>query len=300
MTQIKTATLTLEYEEFGNPNDPAIVLIMGLGTQMIGWSEPFCNALAAHSLRVIRFDNRDIGLSEKLESFGPPKIKWLALQRQFGLLPQVPYSLYDMAHDVIELLDALDIKKAHVAGASMGGMIAQIIASKYPDRVLTLTSIMSTTNSSKLKRPSSKVLARLLFKPKTTDLEKLLQYMVGSRKLFGSPKYPRSDEQWRELILEGIDRCDYPEGYGRQLAAVMSTPCRRQEIALISVPTLVIHGKQDCLVPVSGGVDTANNIPGATLEIIDGMGHDLPPELQGRLTRLIGTHANAAEAQSSD
>lgn len=293
MTQIKTANLTLEYDEFGDPNDPAIVLIMGLGTQMIGWTEEFCEALAKHSLRVIRFDNRDIGLSEKLESFGPPKLKWLAFQRQFGLLPSVPYSLYDMAHDVVELLDALEIEQSHIAGASMGGMISQIIASKYPERVLTLTSIMSTTNSPKLKRPASKVLARLLFKPKTTDQEKLLNYMIGSRKMFGSPEYPRSDEQWRQMILEGFERCDYPEGYGRQLAAVMSTPCRREEISLISAPTLVIHGKQDCLVPVSGGIDTAEYIPGAKLELIDGMGHDLPPELVGHLTDLIGEHANS-------
>lgn len=298
MTQIKTANLTLEYDQFGDPKDPAIILIMGLGTQMIGWTEEFCEALAAHSLRVIRFDNRDIGLSEKLESFGPPKIKWLALQRQFGLLPKVPYSLYDMAHDVIELLDALEIKKSHIAGVSMGGMIAQIIASKYPDRVLSLTSIMSTTNSPKLKRPASKILARLLFKPKTDDQDKLLDYMVGSRQMFGSPKYPRTAEQWKTQILEGIERCDYPEGYGRQLAAVMSTPCRREEIALISAPTLVIHGKQDALVPVEGGIDTAEHIPGARLELIDGMGHDLPPELVGQLTQLMGEHAKSAAALS--
>lgn len=295
MTQIKTAHLTLEYDEFGNPNDPAIVLIMGLGTQMIGWTSDFCNALAAHSLRVIRFDNRDIGLSEKLEAFGPPKIIWLGLQRQLGLLPKAPYTLYDMAHDVVELLDALNIDKAHIAGASMGGMISQIIASKYPERVLTLASIMSTTNSPKLKRPSPNVLARLFLKPRTNDQERLLAYMVGSRKMFGSPAYPRNDDQWRQMILEGIDRCDYPEGYGRQLAAVMSTPCRRHEVALITAPTLVIHGKQDCLVPVEGGIDTANNIPGAQLELIDGMGHDLPAELVGTLTKLIGNHANSVK-----
>lgn len=283
--------IQIAYDEFGNPEHPAIILIMALGTQMISWTEEFCNTLASHGFRVVRFDNRDVGLSAKIDYKRRISLPGILLRSRFGLPFKVPYQLNDMAQDTVGLMDALGINKAHIVGASMGGMIAQLIAALHAERCLSLTSIMSTTGNRRLPRATREATQLLINRPQDPSEETAIRHGLNVWSVIGSPAYPPEPEDLKERLRRSWRRSVYPRGYRHQMAAIVANGDRRRLLKKITAPTLVIHGNADVLVPVEGGIDTAKNIPGARLEIIDGMGHDLPQQLIPQLTELIATHA---------
>ena len=285
--------LHLAYDEFGCADHPVMLLVMGLGTQMIGWPEPFCESLAAKGYRVIRFDNRDIGLSEKIDAELPNLFK-LVMMDKLGLPIKAPYTLYDMAQDTVGLLDALDIRQAHLVGASMGAMICQIVAGKYPQRALSLSSIMSTSGAKSLPGASARVTWHMLTRPKAQNEQAIVEHGMRTWQLIGSLAYPPEPSVLAERILRGIRRRYHPPGYVRQAAAILASGDRVNLLKSLALPTLVIHGKADLLVPVACGIDTARHVSGARLELIEGMGHDLPVELYSRVINLISETASAA------
>jgi pimeloyl-ACP methyl ester carboxylesterase len=295
MAQLQANGIGIEYDTFGSPDAEPVLLIMGLGTQMTAWTAGFCESLAQRGHYVIRFDNRDIGLSTKLDHLPVPGHLGFLASLLFRRPVKAPYSLADMAKDAAGVLDALRVPAAHVVGASMGGMIGQLMAYHHPERVRTLTSMMSTSGERGLPRARRDVTRQVFMsRPPANDREALIRHLVRTRKLIASPGYPRSDEEWREVVVAALERSFYPPGFGRQLAAIIADRSRASRLRQIRVPTLVVHGKDDPLVPVEHGVDTARHIPGARLEIIDGMGHDLPPPLDDTLTSLIAGHARSA------
>ncbi|KKI17666.1 alpha/beta fold hydrolase [Sphingomonas sp. Ag1] len=271
--------MELEYESFGNPADPTILLIMGLGAQLTLWSLPFVEALVERGFHVVRYDNRDVGLSTKLDHARPPRIGMLVLQRLLRLRPRVPYTIGDMAADAAGLLDALGIEKAHIVGASMGGMIAQVFAATYPDRTLSLTSIMSTTGNPRLSRASREAMDVLVNRPKTDDFEALVAHGVRASKVLAGPAFPVEPEVLEARVRETIQRSNYPDGFARQVAAIVADGDRRERLKTIKAPAVVIHGTDDTLVPIDGGRDTAASIPGARLVEVRGMGHNVPVEV---------------------
>jgi len=281
MPHVKANGLDLEYDVAGRDGDPALLLIMGLGAQMTRWSPALIAKLTARGLRVIRFDNRDVGLSEKCESAGRPDMAAIIAAVAAGRTPPAAYTLNDMAADAVGVLDALDIRAAHVAGASMGGMIAQLVAADYPDRVLSLTSIMSTSGHPSLPRATPEAMAVLSDRgpDPRQDIEGYLDHAERGARTIGSTGYPFDAAEARALARGYVERCYYPVGFLRQYAAVVASPERRPKLAVITAPTVVIHGDVDPLVPVSGGRDTAEYIVGADLRVIPGMGHDLPVPL---------------------
>ena len=283
--------INLAYEEFGEVDHPAILLIMGLGTQMIAWPEDFCRGLAERGYRVIRFDNRDSGMSQKMNRAPVPNLLKMAAFSRLKLPLNVPYKLHDMADDALGLLDALEIENAHFVGVSMGGMIAQLVAGHFPSRVSSLTSIMSTSGHRDLPGADPQVSLQMIRRPRTINAEAQIDYSMRTYRLIGSPAYPPSDEELRTKLRTSFKRCYYPAGYKRQMAAIAASGDRVDLLKKIKTPTLVIHGKADRLVPVEGGIDTARHIKGARLELIDGMGHDLPKALLPRFVDLICAHA---------
>ena len=287
--------LRLAYEEFGDQNDPAIILIMGLGTQMISWPIPLCSGLVDRGFRVIRFDNRDIGLSEKMENGHIPRVPAMLLRSKLGLPIKVSYTLKDMAMDVVGLMDALHIDRAHLVGASMGGMIGQIATANHSDRILSFTSIMSSSGEPSLPGARKDVALTMLKRSLGMEKPTLENTMAYWRKI-GSPGYQPSDEDLKKKILDSYYRSNYPQGYSRHMAAVLASGSRVKLLKQITTPTLVIHGRDDALVSVEGGIDTARHIYGAKLEIFDGMGHDLPKALLPDFIELIATHANESQA----
>jgi pimeloyl-ACP methyl ester carboxylesterase len=271
--------IELEYESFGNLADPTILLIMGLGAQLTLWPLPFVEALVERGFHVVRYDNRDVGLSTKLDHARPPRIGMLVLQRLLRLRPRVPYTIGDMAADAVGLLDALGIEKAHIVGASMGGMIAQVFAATYPDRTLSLTSIMSTTGNPRLSRASREAMDVLVNRPKTDDFEALVAHGVRASKVLAGPAFPVEPEVLEARVRETIQRSNYPDGFARQVAAIVADGDRRERLKTIKAPAVVIHGTDDTLVPIDGGRDTAASIPGARLVEVRGMGHNVPVEV---------------------
>jgi pimeloyl-ACP methyl ester carboxylesterase len=265
--------IELEYETFGDQTRPALVLIMGLGVQMLGWDERFCNALADRGFFVIRFDNRDVGLSTHTEGPIPNVLELMA-----GNYSSAQYTLDDLADDTAGLLDHLGIAAAHVVGVSMGGMIAQTLAAKHPDRVLSLTSIMSSTGNTEVGQPRPEALTALIT-PMPGDRAGYIEGAVNTFRVIGSPKYPADEERLRDVIGRSYDRSHEPIGLLRQLAGILASGDRTEALRSIKAPTLVIHGEDDPLIVKSGGEATAGAIPGAKLVVIPGMGHDLPPEL---------------------
>jgi pimeloyl-ACP methyl ester carboxylesterase len=277
--------LEIAYETFGDAGDPPVLLVMGLATQMIGWPDKFCAGLADRGYFVIRFDNRDIGLSTHLYSAGVPDI----LTVLGGDSSSVAYGLADLADDTVGLLDALGLESVHPVGASMGGMITQLVAVRHPSRVRSLTSIMSTTGDPSVGGPSEAAMA-LLLAPAARDREAAVQRVIDTYRVIGSPGFEFDESSVRDRAALSFDRAYDPAGVARQLAAILTTPDRTRDLKGVSVPTLVIHGADDALVNVSGGRATAAAVPGAELLVVEGMGHDLPramwPEITDRIAAL--------------
>ncbi len=295
MPQIEANGVALEYEDHGDPAAPPMLLVMGLGAQLTLWPAELVEALVERSFRVIRYDNRDIGLSQKMEGAKAPGFVRHILMKRFGFNPRVPYTLADMAADGIGLLDALGIGRAHVVGASMGGMIAQHMAFSHPERVLSLTSIMSTTGNPKLPPAQKAAITALTRRPDSMDEEVLVAHAMTIGRTIGSPALIDED-RLRASATTNVRRSIYPAGMPRQLAAIIADGCRRERLKGVTAPTLVIHGEADPLVPLAAGEDTAAHIPGARLEVIPGMGHDLPLPLVDRIADLIAGHASQRAA----
>ena len=286
--------LRMAYEEFGDPADPAILLVAGLYNQLVRWPLRFCELLVANGFRVIRFDNRDIGLTDKMDGVRAPSFFRLILKHYLRIPFSAPYSLDDMAADTVGVLDALNIQQAHIVGMSMGGMISQLVAAKYPHRILSLTSIMSTSGERGKGVPSAKVSAAML-QPVTKE-RSALDNAVNIWQMIGSPAYPMSDDEVRSLIVAEHKRSSNPAGYMRQIAAIRCAPGRAKLLRTITAPVLIIHGNQDLLVPVSGGIDTAKHIAHAQLELFEGMGHTLPAALLPKFVELIVATAQKARS----
>ena len=288
--RVEANGIEIVYDTFGEPSAPPMLLVMGLGGQMIAWDEEFCAALAAQGYWVIRFDNRDVGLSTKFDQAGVPDVLAMMQAQEQGEAIQPPYTLRDMADDVVGLLDTLEIESAHVVGISMGGMIAQTMAIHHPDRLRTLTSIMSSTGNPDLPPPRPEAVA-ILVTPAPTDREGYVESAVKTWRVLDGPGFPFDEERTRERAGRAFDRGLSPEGTMRQLAAIMASGSRKEALQSVAVPTLVIHGDADPLVPVECGIDTANSVPGAELLIIEGMGHSLPPGATPRVVGAITRHA---------
>lgn len=294
MTAITANGITLEYDDAGDPSAPPVLLIMGLGAQMTLWPAELVDALVARGFRVIRFDNRDIGLSTKFDRAGLPDLAQLMMAMMSGRAFAPPYTLSDMAADAVALLDALSIPAAHIVGASMGGMIAQLVAAEHPARVRSLTSIMSTTGNPSLPPAKPEALAVLTGRPMTADRDTLVAHGIRTAQVIGSPAYPPDPERLRTRVEREVDRSVSPAGAMRQMAAVLADGDRRTRLGRITAPTTVIHGDADPLVRVEGGRDTAAAIPGAELLILPGMGHDLPLPLIDTIADAIATTAARA------
>jgi pimeloyl-ACP methyl ester carboxylesterase len=285
--------IEIAYERFGDPADPALILIMGLGCQMVIWEVELCEMFAERGFNVIRFDNRDVGLSSKIEGGPEPNL----LSALMGDTSSASYFLADMAADTAGLLEALEIDAAHVVGASMGGMIAQQLAIDFPERVLSLTSWMSTTGDRSVGQPQTAALGAITGEA-PNDRESYIQFQSNVFKAIGSPKYPMDEQRFRKLAGEQYDRCYYPQGFLRQGLAILASPDRTPGLRQLSVPTLVIHGEDDPLVTVSGGEATAAAIPGARLMKVPGMGHDLPTELFPEFVDAIVENAERAKTEA--
>lgn len=294
MPTITANGLELHCDEHGDPAHPPMLLVMGLGAQMTLWPIELVEALAGRGFRVIRYDNRDIGLSQKMHGQKAPGLARHVIARRFGLRPRVPYTLSDMARDGIGLLDALGIDRAHVVGASMGGMIAQLMAVNHAERLRSLTSIMSTTGNPRLPRAEKEAMRALTTRPASIEEEVLIEHGIMIGNAIGSPGYPPDPERQRERVRANVRRSVYPEGMVRQMAAIIDDGDRRGRLAAVEVPTLVLHGEDDPLVPVAGGRDTAAAVPGARIKTIAGWGHDLPLELVDELADAIADHAQGA------
>jgi pimeloyl-ACP methyl ester carboxylesterase len=281
--------ITLCYEEFGQRGDPPILLIMGLATQMIGWPEEFCQELADRGFHVVRYDNRDSGRSTHMTT-RPPTPGQLFRRR----IPADNYTLSDMADDAVALMRTLEIEPAHVVGVSMGGMIAQMVAAEHPESVRSLVSIMSTTGNRWKGQPAFAIY-RYLLRRAPEEKEAFVEHLVRLFGVIGSPGFPRDEQRVRDIAARSYDRGHDPAAPGRQLGAIVASGDLAQQLAGIRTPTLVIHGTKDKMVRKSGGQATARAISGARLEMIDGMGHDLPRGVWSRLVELIASHARAAE-----
>jgi pimeloyl-ACP methyl ester carboxylesterase len=263
---------------------------MGLGGQLLSWQEDFCLQLADHGLFVVRFDNRDVGLSTHLHDLPLPDLAAI----QSGDISTVPYTLSDMASDTVRLIEALGLGSTHVVGASMGGMIGQVLAIEHPDRVRSLTSIMSTTGDPNVGQPTDEAFAELA-RPAARTREEMIARRLQSHRVVGSPDFPTSDTELRDRAGQAFDRNFDPDGGMRQFAAALASPDRTADLAGVRVPTLVIHGADDPLIQVSGGHATAAAIPDAELMIINGMGHDLPRQLWPQVIERISAHIASAE-----
>jgi pimeloyl-ACP methyl ester carboxylesterase len=286
MGQVAANGIQIEYETAGDPADPPLLLIMGLGAQLIAWDDDFVRELASRGLHVIRFDNRDQGLSTWFDDAGVPDVVSAAAT---GVIPEPAYTLADMADDAAGLLDALGIEQAHVCGVSMGGMIGQTLVLRSPAKVLSLVSIMSTTGDPAVGWQHPEALA-LLMAPAPSDRDAVIESAVKGAAVIGSTGYPRHDDTIRRLAAASYDRGFHPDGAARQLVAIASAPDRTEALRAVRCPTLVIHGEADPLIDCSGGRATAEAIPGADLWMIPGMGHDVPAELFAPIAERIAAH----------
>jgi pimeloyl-ACP methyl ester carboxylesterase len=289
----QVGSVELVYETIGDPSDAPLLMVMGLGMQLIHWDRELCELLAERGFHVIRFDNRDTGLSTKIRGPVPNVMRLLA-----GMPARVPYLLPDMAGDALGLLDHLEIERAHVVGASMGGMIGQTMAIERPERVLSLASIMSSTGDRRVGTPKLRVWS-LMMRRAPQDRDAYVRYFVKVFRMIGSPAYRIDEERSRELAAATYDRSHYPPGTARQLAAILASGSRTAALRQLDVPTVVIHGESDPLVPLRAGVATARAISGAELITIPGMGHDLPRELWSTFVNAIAKNAERAASKQA-
>ena len=286
-TSTDSRQIELEYDHFGNPTDPALLLIMGFTAQMVAWDEEFCTQLADRGHFVIRFDNRDCGLSTKLHGVPSNSDAVIMAAMMETEMPPVPYTLSDMAADAMQVLDHLNIERAHIMGASMGGMIAQTVAIEHPHRVKTLISIMSQPGELTVGQPTQEAM-ELIVTPAPSDRDEYIAF-APKWQLWQSKKY-RSDEVSRRNAIRDFDRSNYPEGGPRQMAAIYASGSRAEGLQKLQVPTLVIHGTDDQLITPSGGERTAELIPNSTLLMVDDMGHDMPQPLWPFYLDAISKH----------
>ena len=293
MPNIKANDITIEYEVFGDPSKPALLLVCGLGGQLIDWDERLCQQLVDRGFFVIRYDNRDTGLSQKFDAAGAPDMGAVFAAAASGEPITTPYSLNDMADDGIALLGALGIDKAHLVGASMGGMIVQAMAIRHPAVVRSLCSIMSTTGDPSVGQPTPEAMSALL-QPMPTTREEAVEALVVGFKVVASPGYPTDEPLVRQRAQRTYERCFYPVGAARQLAAVIAGGDRTAALGAVTVPTVVIHGDADPLVTPSGGEATAKAIPGSELVMVPGLGHDFPEAVWPAVLGAVVSNAGRA------
>jgi pimeloyl-ACP methyl ester carboxylesterase len=287
--------IEIVYEAFGEESDPVMLMIMGLGMQMLGWDEELCRMLAGRGFRVVRFDNRDVGRSTTI--VGGPRPDLMALAG--GDSSSASYTLAEMAGDAVGLLDHLGAEAAHLVGASQGGMIVQTVAIRCPERVLSLTSMMSTTGDREVGQPHPEGLAALFSRP-PADPDAIAEWAMEIWRAIGSPGFPAEEDAIRARARASFERGYNPDGVARQIAAILASGDRTEELSRLRVPTLVIHGAEDPLIDVSGGEATARAIPGAKLIVIPGMGHDLPRALWPRFVDEIVANAERARTRDSE
>ena len=301
MPQIRANGIDIEYESFGRDSDPLILLIMGFGAQLTFWPEALCHGLAARGFRVVRFDNRDVGKSTHLAGETAPDPRALFAEVMAGRRPQVPYTLDDMADDVVGLMDALHINRAHIVGASMGGMIAQLVAINHPDRTKSLISIMSTTGRRDLPSGNPETLSVLFRPPESASREDLVEASVLVQKALAGSGFPASEAEMRARAEVRTDYAPFDlAGISRQSAALIVAPPRDKLLKKLHCPALVIHGADDPVIPAAAAKDTAESIPGAELIIVPGMGHDFPPALAPVFLKHIGDFVSKVEARSEE
>lgn len=294
MPVVRANGIDIAYETAGDPDRPTILLVMGLGAQLTLWNERFVDALAGHGLHVVMYDNRDTGLSTDFGAWGTADLPAASAAAQAGKSVAAPYTLTDMMRDGLGLLDALGIAKAHVLGLSMGGMIAQLMGGWHRARVTSLTVMMSTSSRKGLPSGKPEVMKALLTRPQTDDRAEIIRHAMNLRRIIGSAAYPWDDDRLRAFVSRNVDRRYYPEGIGRQYLAIMASGERVDLLKTIAVPTLVIHGTDDPVLPSECGRDVAALIPNAKLDLIDGMGHDIPDALASDLAGHIARHCHAA------
>jgi proline iminopeptidase len=300
MPSLNANGIRIAFDTAGDPKSVPLLLISGLGLQLTAWPDEFVEGLVELGFYVIRFDNRDSGLSTKFEHAGTPSLTLAWLKSLLRLPLKPPYRLEDMADDAIGVLSALGVARAHVVGMSMGGMVGQLMAAKFPSRVLSLTSIMSSSGRRGLPGPTQVARRALLRRPRgAADIDTAIEYNVQLLQAIGSPSYPTPEKHLRRRVARALRRNCCPGGVVRQMLAVTACGDRTPQLQTIVAPTLVIHGAADPLVPLACGVDTAQAIPGARIEVIEGMGHDLPAQLLERLLALIDAHAHGKMAPDS-
>ena len=294
MPTVHANNIDIYYEESGPADGPVILLVMGLGTQMIAWPDELIEGLLSRGFRVIHYDNRDVGLSQRMDGAPAANLVWTMIKARFGLPMKPAYTLTDMMQDGIALLDVLGIAKAHIVGASMGGMIVQLMAAHYPERVSTMTSIMSSSGRPGLPGPRADIRKRLMApRPSNPTREEAVRLGAQAIESISFADMKRPHDAFVDMAARAFDRGYYPIGMKRQLLAIIADGSRVERLKTIKVPTLVVHGGADPLVPKEGSEDIARLVPGARLEIIDEMGHDLPPSQVGRMVDLIAGHANS-------
>jgi pimeloyl-ACP methyl ester carboxylesterase len=300
MPQAKANGIHIEYESFGRDGDPLILLIMGFAAQLIFWPEPLCEGLAAKGFRVVRFDNRDIGKSTHLDGLPAPDGRALLAEVMAGKQPEVPYSLDDMAGDAVGLMDALGVERAHIAGASMGGMIAQLVAINHPDRAKSLISIVSTTGRRDLPPGDPETLSVLFQPPKSSSRDDLIEASILVQNALNSPGFPSSEAEIRATAEHRTDYAPYgPAGLARQSAALIAAPPRNALLGKVRCPTLILHGGDDPVMPVAAGKDAAQSIPGAELIVVPGMSHDFGLPLVPIYLNHVGGFVSKVEARAA-
>ncbi|MBL9011057.1 MAG: alpha/beta hydrolase [Alphaproteobacteria bacterium] len=298
MAQIRANGIQIEYDTAGPHDGPPLLLVMGFGSQMTSWPVSFRDTLAASGFRVIRFDNRDVGLSQRFA--GTPAARDVARAVAEGATPDVPYVLNDMAADAAGLLEALGIESAHIAGASMGGMIAQLVALNHPAKARSLISIFSTTGDPSLPRSTPEAQAALVSQPASTARADVVAHALKNRRVYASTRWAFDEEAVAALTAASYDRAFYPEGATRQYAAILASPPRTEALKRLALPALVMHGTADTLIPWQAGAHTAASIPGSEFVLLDGWGHDFPLPAIPVLTDYIAAFVRRAEAERSE
>ena len=289
---INVNSVDIAYQLHGNSSQPTLLLIHGLSTPLTGWPKAMVDAFVAANFQVLLLDNRDVGRSEQLDHFSIPNMGWIITKLKLGLSIKTPYQLEDMMQDVVALLDALNLAEVHVVGASMGGMIAQLMAIHHPRRVKTLTSIMSTTGYKKLPGIDKNIRKTLMQKPVSKDYKDQMDYHIKKWQVIGSPDYPCTETDLQQYVESMLQRGITAKGTIRQMLSIMATGNREDALSKLDIPSLVIHGDQDGLVNLAGGKATAQAIPNAKLRVYPGMGHDFPVELIPNIVNDIVTHVN--------